>query len=87
MLVGYLDGPADQHVFKLSRNAYALAVREMCWHPHQLRHVLATKAAHESRSIGTAATLVGDSEATAAGHHVHVDPAGLTRAEGAKLHG
>lgn len=93
-LAPYLDGPADAPVFKLARGAYSLAVRVACrragitpWHPHMLRHALATEAARMTRSVGTAAALIGDSEATAAAHYVHVDPADLARADWARLHG
>ncbi len=51
-LASYLDGPADRPAFGISRNAYCLAVRLAYrkakvrhWHPHQLRHSLATEAA------------------------------------------
>lgn len=93
-LTPYMSGPADRSVFKPSRNGYALAVRVACrragiepWHPHQLRHALATRVARESRSLDKAAALIGDSPATAERYYVHVSPEDLSRAEWARTHG
>lgn len=57
------------------------------WHPHQLRHALATAVAERFRSLDHAAAALGDNAATAEAVYVHVDPQERARVEIARAMG
>lgn len=90
----YITGPADRAVFGVGGGAYALAVRLACrkagvtpWHPHQLRHALASEVARRFGSVGHAAAALGDTPETAGRVYVHVDPTELAKIEVARTMG
>ncbi len=51
------------------------------WISHQLRHSFATEVAERYQSLEKAAAGIGDTEATAAKHYVHLDPRERARKE------
>lgn len=72
---------ADGPIFGIDRQAYAKAVKAACrkagvpaWHPHQLRHALATEVGRRFASLDHAASAIGDHAAVAAAVYLHVDP-------------
>ena len=93
-LAPYLHDRAAETIFDTSRGSYGLAIRLACraagiptWHPHQLRHALATEVAHRFSSLSAAAAAIGDTNETANSVYVHLDPAEKHRIEIAKTMG
>jgi integrase len=92
LVFGYRKAGGRWHC--ISRGSYALSIRLACraagvtpWHPHQLRHSLATEVAGRTQCLETAAAAIGDSVATAARHYVHLDPQEQKRREIARQYG
>ncbi len=95
--------PADRRLFgrqyagswvAVTVDAYGKAIRHVCrragvapWHPHQLRHTAATRAALATESLADAAALIGDNERMAGAVYVHADPADRRRRELAERFG
>lgn len=83
---GYrLKGP---RFYAVTVDGYGKAIRRACraagispWHPHQLRHSLATDVAARTQSIERAAAAIGDTVRTAARVYVHLDPQEQARRE------
>jgi integrase len=80
--------------YRVTVSSYRKAIRAAClaagvplWHPHQLRHALATAVAERFQCIDTAAAAIGDNAATAAAVYVHVDPQERARIEIARVMG
>lgn len=81
-------------VYRLSVGGYGKAIKWACeeaacepWHPHQLRHALATEVAATTGSIERAAAAIGDTIATAARVYVALDPQERMRREIAETMG
>lgn len=79
-LAPFLAGEPARPALGFSRPAYWAAIHTGCrragvapWHPHQLRHELATAVAARYESLERAADAIGDTPAAARGY-VHVDP-------------
>jgi len=91
----YVFGCVVDRVFKrMSRDNYHRCIQAACraagiapWHPHQLRHALATAVAERFQSLAHAAAAIGDNPATAAAVYVHVDPSERARIEVARAMG
>lgn len=84
-LFGYVKG---KRRYTITVDAYCKTIRDACdragiprWHPHQLRHALATEVAGRTESLALAAAAIGDTEKTAAKHYVHLDPQERARRE------
>jgi integrase len=83
-----------KRVYRLSVSGFGKAIKWACeeagcvpWHPHQLRHALATEVAATTGSIEKAAAAIGDTIATAARVYVALDPQERMRREIAELMG
>jgi integrase len=94
LLLPHLAAKPDEPVFGTTRVAYGKAVHYACkaagiepWHPHQLRHALATEVASRFKSLDAAAAAIGDAKQTAEAVYIHVDPAERARIEVARLMG
>ncbi|MFO0802015.1 MAG: tyrosine-type recombinase/integrase [Gemmataceae bacterium] len=81
-------------IFRTARDSYGKAIRYACrkagvpvWHPHQLRHALATDVARQFQSTDAAAAAIGDTPETAGRVYVHIDPTEKARIEVAKRMG